>query len=52
MKIEYKKLKGKCKNCMLGCYRLEDPEFTGIYSCEYYTEGEKNENISDRPTEI
>lgn len=52
MKTEYKELTSKCKNCILGCYRLENPEFTGVYRCEYYTGGENNENISDRPTEI
>lgn len=29
-------LKGKCKKC-LGCNRLEDPEFIGVYGCEYAT---------------
>ena len=43
-KPKYPELKGKCKNCTLGCYRLEDPNFTGIYRCEYYTEEGNNEN--------
>lgn len=27
----------KCKNC-LGCERLADPEFKGVYRCENATE--------------
>lgn len=33
---------GKCKKC-LGCNRLENLEFAGVYRCEYAIEGEKNE---------
>lgn len=29
-------LKGLCKNC-LGCNRLEDKNFEGVYRCEYAT---------------
>ena len=29
-------LKGLCKNC-LGCNRLEDKTFEGVYRCEYAT---------------
>lgn len=32
-----KELIGLCKNC-LGCNRLENPEFTGVYRCNYATE--------------
>lgn len=38
-----KKLIGKCKNC-LGCNRLEDPNFTGVYRCEYSTEEEEDDS--------
>lgn len=29
-------LKGLCKSC-LGCNKLEDPNFTGVYRCNYAT---------------
>ena len=29
-------LKGLCKHC-LGCNKLEDPNFKGVYRCEYAT---------------
>lgn len=32
-----KELISKCKNC-LGCERLMDPEFKGVYRCENATE--------------
>ena len=37
-----KELTGKCKNC-LGCNRLENPEFIGVYRCEYAMEEIKDE---------
>lgn len=37
-----KKLIGLCKNC-LGCNRLENPEFTGVYRCENIIEEIKDE---------
>lgn len=47
--MKYPELKGKCKECELGCFRLESPEFEGIYRCEYFTEeGGKNEQIQIR----
>ena len=33
---------GKCKNC-LGCNRLENLEFAGVYRCEYATKEEEDE---------
>lgn len=35
--MKYKELKGLCKNC-LGCNRLEDINFEGVYRCEYATD--------------
>jgi hypothetical protein len=35
--MKYKELKGICKNC-LGCLRLENPYFTGVTECKYYTQ--------------
>jgi hypothetical protein len=32
--MKYPELKGLCKNC-LGCNKLELPDFTGVYRCEY-----------------
>ncbi len=29
-------LKGLCRGC-LGCNKLENPEFTGVYRCNYAT---------------
>lgn len=34
--MKYKELKGLCKDC-LGCNKLEDPNFLGVYQCEYAT---------------
>ena len=31
----YKQLNGVCKNCVLGCGRLEEPNFIGVIECEY-----------------
>lgn len=31
----FKELKGECKNCVLGCGRLENLNFVGIEKCEY-----------------
>ena len=36
--MKYPELKGKCKNCTLGCFRLEDPTFEGIDDCQYAEE--------------
>ena len=41
--MKYPELKGKCKECELGCGRLANPEFTGVYRCEFFTEVNKNE---------
>lgn len=37
---KYPELKGKCKTC-LGCNRLEDKTFRGIYECKNYVKGNK-----------
>lgn len=37
--MKYPELKGKCKNCTLGCFRLEDSEFEGTDKCEYTENG-------------
>ena len=37
--MKYPELIGKCKNCTLGCFRLEDPLFEGTDNCQY---AEKN----------
>lgn len=37
-----KEIIGKCKNC-LGCERLNDPNFIGVYRCEYATEEKEDE---------
>lgn len=34
--MKYKELKGVCKDC-LGCNKLEDPNFVGVYQCKYAT---------------
>jgi len=35
--MRYPKLKGLCKDC-LGCMRLENPNFIGVYKCKWYEE--------------
>lgn len=40
MKYGYKELIGKCKTC-LGCNRLENIDFKGVYRCENYIKGAK-----------
>lgn len=47
--MAYKKLKGICKDC-LGCIRLEDPNFEGVYRCKYATE--KQIDIQDFVKEL
>jgi hypothetical protein len=42
--IKYPEIKGLCKKC-LGCNRLEDYNFRGVYRCEYATE--KQMSIND-----
>lgn len=34
-----------CLNC-LGCTRLEDPNFKGVYKCEWNKPGKENKNVS------
>lgn len=43
-KPKYPELQHKCKTCYLKCGRVENPEFIGVYRCEYYTEEGNNEN--------
>lgn len=33
--MKYPKLRGLCKKCELGCFRLENPEFTGTMNCKH-----------------
>lgn len=40
---KYPELHGKCPTC-LGCNRLDLKDFKGVYRCDYYVEGENNEN--------
>ena len=35
--MKYKELKGLCKECVFKCGRVADPNFTGVYQCEYVT---------------
>lgn len=49
MGIKYPELKGICKNC-IGCNRLEIPEFSGIYRCNYATD--KQLSINDIRKEL
>lgn len=42
MKYNYPPLSGICVKC-LGCMRLEDENFKGIWRCDYYKEA-KDEN--------
>ena len=49
MKYGYRELVGKCKTC-LGCNRLEDINFKGVYRCEYATE--KQLDIEDLEKEL
>ena len=37
--MKYPELIGKCKNCTLGCFRLEDENFRGTDNCEYIEDG-------------
>lgn len=39
--MKYPELIGKCKNCTLGCFRLEDPSFIGTDKCQYAEDGFK-----------
>lgn len=32
--MKYPKLRGVCKDC-LGCQRLENPNFVGVYKCKW-----------------
>lgn len=38
--VKYPPLIGVCKNC-LGCMRLEDPKFIGVYKCKWNKKGEE-----------
>lgn len=43
MKYNYPQLIGKCAKC-LGCNRLIDENFKGVYRCENFIEKEKTED--------
>ena len=43
--MKYPSLTGLCKNC-LGCQRLEDPNFSGVYKCRYAEKPEKIKEMS------
>ncbi len=43
MKRNYPQLIGKCAKC-LGCNRLIDENFKGVWRCEYYIEKEQTED--------
>lgn len=47
MKIKYPELIGKCKTC-LGCQRLEQEDFKGVYRCQYYIENKEVTNDTRR----
>lgn len=47
MKYNYEPLQGKCKTCLYKCFRVEDPNFKGIWRCKYY-KGEEEENENDK----
>lgn len=36
---KYPELRGKCKTC-LGCNKLEEKTFRGVYECKEYMKGE------------
>jgi uncharacterized protein YodC (DUF2158 family) len=38
--MKYPKLIGICKDC-LGCMRLEDPKFIGVYKCKWFEKKEE-----------
>jgi len=40
--MKYPKLIGACKDC-LGCMRLENPNFIGVYKCKWNQEKNKKE---------
>lgn len=45
MKYNYQPLCGICAKCKYKCGRLEEPNFKGIWRCEYYIEEAKDEQI-------
>ena len=47
MKYDYKPLQGICIKC-LGCMRLEDENFKGIWRCDYYKEGTKENGTKNK----
>lgn len=40
--MKYQKLIGVCKDC-LGCQRLENPNFIGVYKCKWNEKENKYE---------
>ena len=47
MKYDYKLLQGICIKC-LGCMRLEDENFKGIWRCDYYKEAKDEQRRMDK----
>ena len=45
MEYKYQPLEGKCKDCLYKCFRVEDPNFKGVYRCEYYLEEKNKKNF-------
>lgn len=43
--MKYPPLIGLCKDC-LGCQRLEDPNFRGVYKCRYVEKPGKIKEMS------
>ena len=33
--MKYLPLEGVCKECIYKCFRVEDPNFTGVKECKY-----------------
>ena len=44
---KYPELHGKCLTC-LGCNRLDLKDFKGVYRCDSYVEGEKNDRLEKK----
>jgi len=47
MKYNYSPISGICAKC-LGCMRLEQENFKGIWRCEYYKEAKDEQQFSKK----
>lgn len=47
MKYNYPPIETKCEKC-LGCNRLEDENFKGIWRCKYFIEEAKDKIFEDK----